>query len=93
MQRILTVATLTIVVALSAPLWAREEPAAQADPQAASGDTTKLNGDTSLHRKRGRDRTPCVLPEEDVEIRQTSEGIAFVRTPDSCFANLPGYRF
>ena len=35
----------------------------------------------------------CDLPEDEIEIRTTALGVDFVRTPDACFRNLPGYRF
>ena len=35
----------------------------------------------------------CVIPEEDVEVHVTGEGIEYVRTPDACFEDLDAYPF
>ncbi len=38
-------------------------------------------------------RSDCHLPEDEIEILTSASGVEFVRTPESCFHNLRGYRF
>lgn len=38
-------------------------------------------------------RPDCVPDDSDVQVHQTAAGVRFVRTPEECFQDLPGYQF
>jgi haloalkane dehalogenase len=50
-------------------------------------------GDPNWRLIESKDRPECVSDDKDVPVQVTVSGIAFVRTPDDRFENLPGYPF
>lgn len=50
-------------------------------------------GDSNWKLIDSKDRPVCVSDDDNVPVQVTDSGIAFVRTPDERFENLPGYPF